>query len=85
MFLILEVCQIALFFLFVFAVCKEYRYLKIALIWLEDAILEVPMIFIAFYLTSYLNSVISLVLVIAGGFLGVAVAIGDTVMEFQAA
>ena len=65
-----------------FAVCKDYRYLKIALIWLEDAILEVPMILIAFYLTSYLNSVISLVLVIAGGFLGVAVALGDTLLEF---
>ena len=81
-FIILECCQIALFFVFVWAVCKDYRYLKIALIWLEDAVLEIPMIMIAYYLTSYLDSVVSLVLVIAGGLLGVFVALGDTLFEF---
>ena len=81
-FIVLEIFQVILFFVFVFAVCKDYRYLKVALIWLEDAILEVPMILIAYYLTSHLDSIISLVLVVAGGFLGIMVAIGDTVLEF---
>lgn len=81
-FLMLEILQVIIYFITVYAACRDLKYLYIGLIWCEDVILEIPMILIAYYLTSYLNSLVSLVLVVAGGFLGVGVAIGETVMEF---
>ena len=78
----LEVLQVIIFFVTVYAACRDLKYLYIGLVWFEDAILEIPMILISYYLTSYLDSLVSIVLVIAGGFLGVGVAIGETIMEF---
>ena len=50
----------------------------IILMWLEDFILEIPMIAIAVHISEYLTEELTVILVIFGGILGVGVAAAET-------
>ena len=49
--------------------------------WLEDVVLEIPLLIIAVYLQGFTEGVLTLIFVIVGGILGLIVAAGDTFME----
>ena len=51
--------------------------------WIEDVFLEIPLVAISFHITSYTNETVTVILVLAGGLLGLFVAVGDTYMELR--
>ena len=51
--------------------------------WVEDVLLEIPLLMIALYLQTYTEGVLTLIFVIVGGILGLIVAVGGTLMELD--
>ena len=72
------ICAIDLFVIY-----KRKVYVHIFLMWVEDVVLEVPILIIAIYISLFLKGNLELIFVITGGVLGFLIAIGDTYMETQ--
>ena len=51
--------------------------------WVEDVLLEMPLLIIAIYIQTYTEGALTLIFVIVGGILGLIVAVGGTLMELD--
>ena len=49
--------------------------------WLEDFILEIPMVIIAIHIATFLNAPLTVALVLFGGLLGIGVAVAETIIQ----
>ena len=82
-FLWLEIFQCSLFAVGLYFICTDRLYGHLIFMWLEDVLLEIPLVWISFHITSYTNESITVLLVLAGGILGLVVALGDTYLELK--
>ena len=83
-FLWIEIFQLVLCGLCICAIQSDNRRISVILIWLEDLVLEIPLIWIVFKITRALgNSPVSIILVLVGGIMSIAVAIFETISLFK--
>ena len=75
--------QLLLFSFCIYFICRGSLYAYACAMWLEDVLLEIPMVAISFHLTQQTDLPLSTIIVVAGGLLSVAVAIGETIMQFR--
>ena len=78
LFIGLEIMQLLLYAVCIYLIMAEEKYLYLIVIWLEDVILEAPMVLISFHLTKQTDLPLSAILVVAGGVLSLLVAIEET-------
>ena len=83
LFLGLEVFQSVLFFIGLFFIKEDYVYGHLTVMWIEDVFLEIPLVWISFHITSFTNENVTVLLVLAGGLLGLFVALGCTLLEMK--
>ena len=81
MFLFFMILQIVFCILDLALICGNNVYVHLIVMWVEDVLLEIPLLAIAFYLQTYTEGTLTLILVIVGGILGLVVAVGETSME----
>ena len=82
-FLVLELFQVSLFLISLYFIRTNRLYGHLLFVWLEDVAMEIPLIWIATHITSYTNESATVVLVLAGGILGLVVACGETYLELK--
>ena len=78
-FLGIEIFQILIFLINVYCIFKS-KTAYITLMWVEDFVLELPMIAIALYIATFLQAGLTVGLVLFGGLLGIAVCIIETIL-----
>ena len=66
-FLGLEILQCTLLPICLYFIATKNLYGHIAIMWLEDVFLEIPLVWISFHITSHTNETITVLLVLAGG------------------
>ena len=83
-FLWIEIFQLVLCGLCICAIQSDNRRISVCLIWLEDLVLEIPLIWIVFKITRAIgNNPVSIILVLVGGIMSIAVAIFETCSLFK--
>ena len=75
----IEIVKVFLFILSMIFLAEKHGYGYIALIWIEDVILQIPMIYITTYLNTYINDPIVVFLVFVGTIFGIIIAIFETI------
>ena len=80
-FLFLAILQVVLCILDLVVICLGKAFLHLWIMWIEDVLLEIPLLIIAVYLQNFTHGLLTLIFVITGGLLGLLVAVGDTYME----
>ena len=78
-FLGIEIFQIIIFLINVYCIYKS-KAAYITLMWVEDVILELPMVAIAIHISTFLDAGLTVGLVLFGGLLGIGVCIIETIL-----
>ena len=83
MFLALAIFQLIICVIDIAIICLGCVYTHLYLMWIEDVIIEIPLIIIAIYLESFIQSEYTVFFVLVGGVLGLFIAIADTCIEME--
>lgn len=82
-FLVLMILQVVFCIIDLVLICIKRKLAHFFVMWVEDVLLEIPLLMIALYLQTYTEGVLTLIFVIVGGILGLIVAVGGTLMELD--
>ena len=80
-FLLLMILQAVFCVIDLVLIATEMKYSHLFVMWVEDVLLELPLLMIAIYLQTYTEGALTLIFVIVGGILGLIVAVLDTLLE----
>ena len=82
-FLLLMILQVVFCIIDLVLIAIKMKLAHFFVMWVEDVLLEIPLLMIALYLQTYTEGVLTLIFVIVGGILGLIVAVGGTFMELD--
>ena len=81
--LVLAIIQVVICVIDLVVIWKRKVYVHLFLMWIEDVVIELPVLIIASYISTLTEGNLNLIFVITGGVLGFLIAIGDTYMETE--
>ena len=82
-FLFLMILQVVICIFDLCLICCGFVYAHLSVMWVEDVLLEIPLLIIAMYLQTFTEGALTMIFVIVGGILGLIVAVAETLKELS--